>query len=305
MYIFIVNPVSGNGRGLKVFRKLMKSKVYQQMDAKYYLTEFPGHAEKIAKLVVQEENVKAIVIIGGDGTVHEVINGMGDSPIPISFIPGGSGNDFRRGSGIKGSSVEILNRVIKGENLLNYWKGNYHIDNITKRQFINSMGFGFDAEVAKHANQSVYKNFFNKFHLGTLSYCIALIHVLLRFKPFIAELKLDGKKEIITDCWMVTIANHPYYGGGMKIIPTAKIEPNNMPILIIHGISKWKVLGLFLTVFIGKHITFKEVDLLQVENLSVNANKRIYYQVDGQTGSCETCTIVKNKKHIQIMGSNF
>lgn len=74
--------------------------------------------------------------------------------------------------------------------------------------------------------------------------------------------------------------------------------------LVIRGISKWKVLGLFLSVFIGKHISFKEVDLYNVDTLSIKTNKAICFQVDGQTELCSSCNIAKDKQAIQIMGSN-
>lgn len=307
MYIFIVNPVAGNGRGLNIFKKIEKSELYQSLISRVYLTEYPGHAEEIANQIKIEtiDDLKSIIIIGGDGTVHEVINGLGDSQIPISFIAGGSGNDFGRGCSIKGSPLTILKKIVEGNQGIPYWKGSYSVDLNEQRDFINSIGFGFDAEIAKKANQSSYKNFLNTLRLGTLSYVIALIQVLFKFRPFQVEVIMDGKKQIIEDCWMVTIANHQYYGGGMKIIPTAKIQPNVIPILIIHHISKWKILGLFITVFTGKHIRFKEVNLYHAETLSIQTNHPITYQVDGQTNSCQSCSITKNKQEIQIMGSDF
>ncbi|WP_052345816.1 diacylglycerol kinase family protein [Paucisalibacillus sp. EB02] len=307
MYIFIVNPVAGNGRGLKIFKKLEKSKLYQNISSRLYLTQYPGHAEEIANQIMVENNedLKSIIIIGGDGTVHEVINGLGDTQVPISFIAGGSGNDFGRGCRIKGSPLTILKKIMREKQGILYWKGNYFFDGDNHRSFINSIGFGFDAEIAKQANQSSYKNILNTLRLGTLSYVIALIQVLFKFRPFQVEVVMDGNKQIIEDCWMVTIANHQYYGGGMKIIPSAKIQPSVIPVLIIHGISKWKILGLFITVFTGKHVMFKEVDIHHVETISIRTNYPISYQVDGQTDSCQSCFISKSIQETQIMGSDF
>jgi diacylglycerol kinase (ATP) len=307
MYIFIVNPVAGNGRGYKIFKKLTKSELYQTINSKNYLTEYPGHAEKIARQIASEHynNVKALIVVGGDGTIHEVLNGLGNATIPISFIAGGSGNDFGRGCGIKGSPIAILNQIVHGKKSVAYWTGTYRTNQDAPRNFINSIGFGFDAEIAKQANHASYKKLLNTLRLGTLSYVFALIHVLFQFKPFQAEIHLDGEKKIIYNCWMVTIANHQYYGGGMKIIPTAKIQPGIIPVLIIHGISKWKILGLFITVFTGKHVLFKEVELFEAETVMINTDHTITYQVDGQTASCQSSAISKNDQSIQIMGSKF
>ncbi|MEN2769192.1 diacylglycerol/lipid kinase family protein [Ornithinibacillus xuwenensis] len=307
MYIFIVNPVAGNGRGYKIFKKLSKSMIYQQIIAEYYLTEYPGHAEEITKNISKGSHVelKAIIVIGGDGTIHEVMNGLKNTNTAVSFIPGGSGNDFGRGSGITGSPISILKKIVEDTSGIPYWNGDYNISGSSKRSFINSIGFGFDAEIAAKANLSTYKKFFNVLHLGKLSYVIALIQVLFKFKPIQVELHLDGHTESMTDCWMVTVANHPYYGGGMKIIPSAKIEADLLPVLVIQGISKWKILGLFLTVFTGRHIQFKEVTLYKAKKLTITAKSNITYQVDGQTDTCQSCVITKNIQPIQIMGSDF
>ncbi|GGA82601.1 diacylglycerol/lipid kinase family protein [Ornithinibacillus halotolerans] len=305
MYIFIVNPVAGNGRGWKVFQKLVKSDLYNDINSQYYVTEYEGHAEEISRRICKEnKKIKTVIIIGGDGTVNEVVNGLGSSGIPISFIPGGSGNDFARGCNIDGSPLAILEKIIAGKEGKLYWTGNLTSDSITKT-FANSIGIGFDAQIAQRANQSSYKNFFNRLHLGTLSYVLALIHVLFKFKPFNASIEVNGTIRTIHNCWMVTIANHQYYGGGMKIIPTAKIQPEVLPVLIIHDISKWKVLGLFITVFFGKHIGFKEVELFETDKIKLRLEAPMAIQIDGQNSSSQYCEIVKNKQPIQIMGADF
>ena len=139
-------------------------------------------------------------------------------------------------------------------------------------------------------------------HLGSFIYVFALIQVIFRFKPFTMEWEQDGKKRVIHDCWMITFANHPYYGGGMKIIPNAVIQPKVLPVLMIHQLSKWKILMVFITVFTGKHVWFKEVELDQGSTFTIYADKPVCYQVDGQTGYCQIASIQKNLSSIQILG---
>lgn len=100
---------------------------------------------------------------------------------------------------------------------------------------------------------------------------------MFRFKPINVEINIDDKRRILTDCWMITAANHPYYGGGMKIIPSAQIRDGTFPLLIINKISKWKVLGVFITVFTGKHIQFKEVELLEATKLEIRSDSSISF----------------------------
>ncbi|MFZ3579819.1 diacylglycerol/lipid kinase family protein [Virgibacillus sp. DJP39] len=302
MYIFIVNPKAGNGRAARVFSRIKKSKLYQQISKTNFFSEYPGHTEEFVRtLPGKYPDISCIIIIGGDGTVHEVVNGLGNRRIPIAFIPGGSGNDFARGCGIRGKPLGILKKLVSKPESFPYWVGDYQINNVS-RQFVNSIGFGFDAFITHTANRSSYKKLFSIIRLASLSYAIAIIQILFRFKPMEVDLTIHDKKRTIRDCWMVTVANQPYYGGGMKIIPDAAIQPDTVSILILHSISKIKVLLLFLTVFTGKHIHFKEVELMQVDEMKISTDSPVYYQVDGQTGVCSSCKISKRSDQLSVLG---
>lgn len=304
MYVFIVNPVAGNGRAKRIFKRLTVSERFKNIETTVHETIGEGHAEVIAKkLVASHVPITGIIVIGGDGTLHEAVNGLNGCKIPISFIPGGSGNDFARGVGIKGSPEKILERAINNEHNLPYWTGTYTIDSQSSQQFINSMGFGFDAEVAEQASKGRIKHILNRLHLGTFNYIGALLHVLIRFKPFSVELDCDGNKQLIDDCWMITIANQPYYGGGMKIIPDARINPETFDILVLHSISKWKVLAVFMTIFTGKHVHFKEISLLRGSAIRVHGKDDIPFHADGQVSRCTMAAITKSGNYLTIRGS--
>lgn len=307
MYIFIVNPTAGRRRAMNIFSKIKSSKLYQEIDSRYFLTNRQGEAEEIVRHLVQKrhQKVTAIIIIGGDGTIHEVINGIGKMRIPISVIPSGSGNDFVRGCSIMKKPIDILRATINGKHNMPYWLGNYQMDNGMTRCFVNSIGFGFDAEIARVANRSFYKKTLNKLGMGKLGYVIALLQVLAYFKPLDIEVEVNGRQRMLRDCWMITITNHPYYGGGMKIIPNAKIQSSVFPVLIIHSISRWKILGLFMTVFTGKHIRYKEAELLEATKVKVSSKDNLYCQVDGEVDICNPCTITKQSTPIQVRGSNI
>lgn len=305
MYIFIVNPIAGNGRAKRTFSKILESNLYQRIDSEYYITEYKGHAEVITRKLIdqQADQITAIIVVSGDGTLHEVMNGVGHHSIPISFIPGGSGNDFARGCGITGRPLEILHKIIYENDEIPYWLGNYQVDQLPTRFFTNNIGFGFDAEIARKANASKYKEFLNGFRIGKLSYIIALVQVLLRFKPINISLEIDGQTYTYKDCWMVTVSNHPYYGGGMKVIPNAKIRPTTFSVMIVHSISKWKVLGLFMTVLTGDHVRFKEIEIKEAQKLAIYSEEKIPFQVDGETSTCHSSVITKQSKSIGVQGT--
>lgn len=301
MWAFIVNPAAGGGRGKQVFERLQKSETYQSLDAVFYYTEYEGHAEELAGTISSQEEITAIVVVGGDGTIHEVINGLLRKDLPIGFIPGGSGNDSARGIGISGRPEEILKQMTDKGKTIDYFIGKYKMDEKEERFFVNSMGFGFDAATAHTANQSFYKKIFNRLGFGTGSYVIAVIQVLATFRPMQLEIVIDGEKQVYDGCLLLSVGNHPYYGGGMKMMPNAELQPDKFSVLLVHSVSKWKVLALFLTVFAGKHEDIKGVELLEASRLSIVLKKPIFTQVDGQTATCRRTEIEKRDDRVSIL----
>lgn len=305
MYTVIVNPISGNGRAMRTYRKLMKHNVYKRKIKCTFFTKYIGHATEITEKIsksFQAEKDKGIIIIGGDGTLHEVLNGLTNKQIPISFIAGGSGNDFARGLNISRRSKTTMNRIFQEHRHTCYWLGNYDMDSENNGYFANGIGFGFDAHVAESANESRLKKIFNLCKLGTLNYLIAVLKQLFLYKPINITLTLDGKKKQFKRCFFVTINNHPYVGGGMKINPNAMNEPRHFTILIIHSIRKWKVLLLLLTVFSGKHTRFKEVETYEASKITLQSDTLISYQMDGEIGKTSRCMIVKESQPIRVLG---
>ncbi len=305
MYIFIVNPIAGNGRAKRVFAKLQKSPLFKQINSKSYFTRYKGHAEEISQQISTKVNkkIKSIIVVGGDGTLHEVINGLDNNKIPVAIIPSGSGNDFARGCGIKGNAHSILERIIHQNKQLPYWVGHFTPDEETTRSFNNHIGFGFDAEIVKAANQSWFKKALNRLKLGKLTYLLALIITIFRFKPITVTVDVNGELRTYRDCLMVSVANHPFYGGGIKLLPFAKIKPVTFPVFIVKKISRLKLLSFFMTVFTGAHLKMPEVEVLETSRIKITSTNELTYQADGETGTCYTCLIQKQIEPIWINGS--
>src|SRR5690625_1314250 len=184
MYIFIINPIAGNGSARKIHAQMLQNPAYIQLQPVSYYTEYRGHAEVIAAEISEVLNgkmVEGIVVIGGDGTLHEVMNGLKVRHLPIAFIPGGSGNDFARGLGLKKDSLEILRSIKKNIKTADYWLGKYETNETKNQYFVNCIGFGFDAVVAASANRSRLKGIFNRLSLGSIIYLFYLIKELLFF----------------------------------------------------------------------------------------------------------------------------
>lgn len=303
MYIFIVNPIAGNGRAKRIYNQLQKSSLYKQISSKTFFTKYKGHAtEIVTALLKKHPPVTALIVIGGDGTLNDVINGMNSFKIPLAVIPGGSGNDFARGCQINKKPIELLEQIIRHKGKIDYWFGNFQSKE-TKKRFANNVGVGFDAEIAKKANESKYKRFLAKIGLSRLSYLFALVYVIFSFQTKTITVSYNGKKRRFDNCWLVTISNHPYLGGGMKLIPTAKIQSKVLPVLIIHSVPKWKVLSLFLTVFTGKHLNFKGVEVIKADKIEISSKEKVYFHADGEISVCKELVVSKESQAASILGS--
>ena len=117
MYHFIVNNTSGGGRSKRVWEELQNYLLEHEIRYKAHFTEYEGHAKKLADRVCDIDREKVyLIVVGGDGTLNEVLNGMHDfEKIRFGYIPTGSGNDFARGMKINGTPTENLERILQAE----------------------------------------------------------------------------------------------------------------------------------------------------------------------------------------------
>ena len=162
MIHFIVNEHSRSGKGVRVWRQIEALLKKEEEPYRIWRTEYVGHATKLAKEIsnLDEKEIK-LVVVGGDGTINEVVNGIADfGKIRFGIIPTGSGNDCARGLGISGKPEELLLRILESNGTQSIdlgkvsWKEN---DRINSRVFMISSGVGMDALVCKKAMTSRIK----------------------------------------------------------------------------------------------------------------------------------------------------
>lgn len=276
LYAFIVNKVSGNGRALKIWTQI--EKILQEKNVLYCVrfTEKPKHATSLVQEVISKEKVAAIVAVGGDGTIHEVVNGLIGTNIPLGIIPAGSGNDFARGLGIPFKHDQALERILQGKPKI------IDIGYANSASFCTVAGIGFDGEVAQAANISIYKKWLNFAHMGHISYIISALKVFFRYKPAEISLIVDKKPYKLSKVWLIAAANLPYYGGGLAICPKAKSNDGLFDICIVQGMSKWKFLRTFPLVFKGNHTSSPSIKIMKGKELEICSSTPLMVHGDGE-----------------------
>lgn len=280
MYYFIVNKTAGNGKGLRVWEATEKLLKGRKVVYKVSFTEYKGHAGKLMEQI--DDGLTAIIVVGGDGTIHEVVNRLVSKEVALGVVPAGSGNDLARSLGVPFDAKGALDRILAGE------IRSIDIPKVGEEYFISIAGLGFDGKVAEVTNKSKSKRFLNKIGLGGLSYIINIFQVLFTYKSSKVSLIVDGKIREYEDVWLMAIANLPYYGGGIMICPDAKGDDGLFDVCVVSGIGRWELLFVFPLAFKGKHVFHRHVTMLRGSSISVIPDKPLIMQCDGeivQTGS--------------------
>ncbi|MEI5908817.1 diacylglycerol kinase family protein [Bacillus spongiae] len=288
--VFIVNPNAKNGYSLKKWKMIENEVSATLEDAEIYYTEYPNHAKDlVGKIKQQFEGERVLVVaVGGDGTVHEVINGaISKEHLLVEFIPAGSGNDFMRGFSQKSTMHESFKSIMSGlknrEPSQRFDSGFYQLGEYQKGFFVNNMGAGFDAHVVKRVNASIMKKLFNRFSIGKLIYAFYIAKELFTFKPKNIQIEVDGETHVFENTWLVAISNQPYIGGGMKIAPQAVPTDGLLDVTVVNNVSKLKLLFLFMTVFKGDHLRLREVKSLQGKEIQILPEDDVLVHADGES----------------------
>lgn len=264
--LFIVNECAGNGKGKIVWNRLQQ---HLTIDYQVVLTQYEGHGQEIAKQWVQKDQIKKlIIVVGGDGTVHEVVSGIvHNNLVVIAVVSAGSGNDFARyfQTFKNAKQIETYVKTEMPSTMMDI--GKLQLGAIQHEVFVNNAGIGFDAYVTRQINKSRLKYYFNKIGLGKLSYAAAVVRGLFRFTCFDVTVLAQNETLHFQNVWFVATSNQPYFGGGMKISPMSKADDGKIELTIVHNISRVKLLLIFATVFFEKHTKFREISFYKVNNL--------------------------------------
>ncbi len=270
MLHFVVNPAAGGGRAARAIPDLQLA--LQKHPAQLHITNAAGEAMRLAQTL---PSLEPIVVVGGDGTLHEVIRGLlgGQSRTerPIGIIPLGTGDDFARATGIPlnnlGAALEV---VMRGRSK---W---FDAARIGERSFLNGFGVGFDAQVARTV-KTTPKNL-----PGSLRYLMAIVQELSALEP--RPVKVFADEVLVHDdaALLVAVMNLKGYGGGLKINPNGNGADGLLEIVIGGRFNRLGTLGILPKLAQGKHLAHKEVKVIQAKKIRLEWRDTMPAHVDGE-----------------------
>ena len=213
---FIINPISGSGKGIRVKKALESSSLFKSFDVSIQTTSYAGEATKMAQKAVTD-SVEIIVAVGGDGTVNEIGSALIGSQTVMGIIPTGSGNGLARHLGISRKIEKAIQTLIRGEVKT--------IDTgfINNRTFLNVTGTGLDAKVSREFAESKNRGWFN--------YLKIMIMAGSNIIESDYNLKYNGIERTVKAS-MVSAANSTQFGNNARIAPLANIEDGKIDICI-------------------------------------------------------------------------
>jgi diacylglycerol kinase (ATP) len=271
----ILNPTANHGRSLQEAADLRPLTTNQHAD--WSGTEYPGHATELSRLA-GEQGYDLVVAVGGDGTVHEVINGLMQVPEEtrpaLGIVPLGSGNDFAHILGIPDNPGEALLSAVNGQpHSLDM--GSVCDENDRLEYFNNTIGMGFDSLVNLHTRK------ITAIH-GFLMYFVALMMTIFRnFDPIDLHVETDQETWDLRSL-MLALGNGPREGGGFIITPDAKLDDGLLNYVTIKKISRLMMLRLVPEVMKGTHGRFKQVKMGTCRRMTVTSQQPLYVHCDGE-----------------------
>jgi diacylglycerol kinase (ATP) len=277
---FIVNPAAGAGKTAKKWPQIMELLKSLGIDFKHELTEAPGHAIELAKSAVKK-GYKFVVSVGGDGTIHEIVNGLHDAgantDVVVGIVNTGTGADYIRTLGVPRRYKEACkcllspNRRIVDLGIVEYMKNGQR----AKRLFVNFAGIGFDAEVVK-ATTEKFKA------MGDMpSYLMGLFSTLMSYENKDVAITVDGEHGERRVC-TILMNNGRYGGGGMMPAPNADPSDGFFDVVIIDDITKPDLIMSIPRIYRGTHLTHPKVTLMRAREVEIWPTLTSAVQADGE-----------------------
>ncbi|KAL3814811.1 hypothetical protein ACJIZ3_016079 [Penstemon smallii] len=290
--VFVVNPRGANGRTGKEWKKLLpflRSRLGSECNICESLTSGPCHAIDITREAIRE-GADAVIAVGGDGTLHEVVNGFfwGGKPVSnhdpkaarataLGLIPLGTGSDFARTLGWKNDPRDAIERIALGV------RSHIHVgvtsgENGEPHYFINVADLHLSAKAGYYASR--YKKF------GNLCYVIGALQAFFSHHNQDMRIKVDdGDWEVYSKVTALCIGNAKYFGGGMKITPNAHPSSNNFEVVILQDFKWYDFILKLHKLYNGTHLSVKNVSSRRACSIEVGeivSSGSIFVQSDGE-----------------------
>ena len=219
-----------------------------------------------------------LIVIGGDGTINEVINNYHDKE--FVYLAYGSGNDLARSLKFDRNSIDI-DKLLNSKEI-----DDYAVGVVNDKKFCSGFDLGFNADIIKSTNSSKFKKY-----LGKRIYLLEGVLGILKLRKYKAEICWDNNQIVTDKLYLLNVMIQPYEGGGIKFAPNATGKSDELHVMIMKDMSILTFIYNYLCLLLNKHHNLKNVDLITTNRLTVTTNQE-YFQIDGE--------LVKNSDSLEL-----
>ena len=250
------------------------------------LTSEAGDARDIAAEAVRE-GFEVVIAAGGDGTLNEVVNGIGGSTVRLGILPVGTMNVFATELGIPQGNLERAWSIIEQGNVVEV-----DLPKANDTHFIQLAGVGLDAEVVRKTTAD------SKRALGPLSYLLTLVQVAAH-KPSRVMLEAEGGR--ISEGSFALIGNGRLYGGPFPVFQRASLFDGLLDVLVFQNQSHWDVVRYFQAIAFGTHPQLPDVEYFQTSTLRVTSSGDVPVELDGEVAGMLPCLFSVSSQKLRVL----
>ncbi len=309
---FVVNPAGASGYTGERWKEI--EEILKERGISYrvhFSTKSKGIiaiCEELTRDTSREEDgVCRIVVVGGDGSLNEAVNGIRDfANTRVALIPAGSGNDLAADQELADDEI-LLSRILLGEETRTMDLGETICENPTELKgkpvyetdeegnvhylFHTSSGIGFDADVCEKVAYSRLKKVLNAIHLGKTIYILTALRQIFATHRFSMDLSLDYGRSISEErVLLMSVMNHRYEGGGLMLCPDADDQDGQLDLCWASLRFKSAFFWIFPSAYSGKHVKYKAVHIDRTTKLRIETQKPHWVHTDGEVG-CKASTV--------------
>ena len=281
----IVNPVAGGGRGARY----ISAAVTSILGLLVYVSARPGHARHLAVEAIGA-GANFLIAIGGDGTFHEVADGIAaaEADVTMGLMPAGTGVDTIRSLGLSLRYQLPHLLVSSGTTTIDLLQVEIESDDGARRMefCLNAADAGLGAEVAHRVNRN------QSFYGGSSAFLLAALRSIVAHRPSEFSVKLDGSPLTNGRTSMVVAANGAYFGGGMHVAPGTQLDDGEMDVVILKATPRAVLAANLLPrVYRGTHLRHRNVHHRRGRRLEISSPAEFPIELDGEVRAATRVTI--------------
>ena len=276
--VFLVNPAADNGATGRRWPEIANRAAAAGLSGDALLSERPGHLTELARRAA-DDGAELLIVVGGDGTVYEVVNGVaGRTDVELAIVPRGTGRDFvrtyriphRLDAALRTARDGRVQEIDLGLARFRSWEGE-----AAEAYFANIASAGMSGAIAKRANET------GKPLGGKVSYFWATLAVFARWRTSEITVRVDNESRR-AQMHDVVAANGRYFGGGMMIAPDAEPDDGVFDVLLIGNLTKRDLLLTLPKTYRGKHLPHPKAELLRGSIVEIDASETLPVELDGE-----------------------